>query len=105
MSACRCQFCARALEPAQELRFLVETDTLDNPIHLDRIRRLPATTDGKPLRVCKSCQTRMEQNPHRFRAAVEQDRVWRQARTGMLAAVGVLSLGWLLGTLLSGPRT
>jgi hypothetical protein len=100
VTVCRCQFCAQELESAQELRFLVETETLDNPTHLNRIRRLPATTDGKPLRVCKSCQAQIEMNPAQFRAAVEQAQSRRQLRTGMLAAVGLLSAGWFLGVLL-----
>ena len=47
MTACRCQFCAQELEPAQELRFLVETDTLDDPTHLNRIRRLPVLEEDR----------------------------------------------------------
>ncbi|HJZ59409.1 MAG TPA: hypothetical protein VKE74_30975 [Gemmataceae bacterium] len=104
MTACRCQFCGANLEPVQELRFLVETETLDNPAHLNRIRRLPAAADGRPLRVCKTCQSQLEANPARFHAAVEQARSRRQFRTGMLAAVGILSAGWFLSVLLHGPR-
>ena len=104
MTACRCQFCSANLEPVQELRFLVETETLDDPVHLNRIRRLPVAANGRPLRVCKTCQSQMETNPARFRAAVEQACIRRQLRTGMLAAVGILSAGWFLNMLLHGPR-
>src|SRR5688572_15167530 len=104
VTACRCQFCNDQLEPAQELRYLVETDTLGEPTHLARIRQLPSTTDGKPLRVCKSCQSGIEANPVRFRLAVERAVAHRQLRTGMLAAVGLLSVGWFLGTFLGTPR-
>jgi hypothetical protein len=103
VTACPCQFCNRPLEPAQELRFLVETDTLDNPTHLDRIRRLPFAADGKPLRVCKTCQSHIETNPVRFRAAIEA-RVRRRVHTNMLTAVGLLSAGWFLGLLLGPAR-
>jgi hypothetical protein len=100
VTACHCQFCARKLEPAQALRFLVETDTLYDPVHLSRIRRLPFTADGRPLRVCGACQTQIEARPVQFRAAVERVHVRRQLRAGMVAAVGLLSVGWLLGTFL-----
>ena len=40
MTACRCQFCNDPLEPAQELRYLVELQNLDDPTYLARIRRL-----------------------------------------------------------------
>lgn len=100
MTACRCQFCNHPLEPAQEFRFLVETDTLAEPRHLGRIRRLPATADGKPLRVCGACQSHLEARPVQFRTAVERAAVRRQLRTGMVAVVGVFSAGWVLGTLL-----
>ena len=51
----RCACCDGALEPAQQLRFLVETDNLDNPAYLNRIRALPSV-NGKPVPVCKACQ-------------------------------------------------
>ena len=104
MTACYCQFCAGKLEPAQEFRFLVETETLGDPTHLNRIRQLPATVGGRPLRVCKSCQAAIERHPIRFRAAVEQEHARKQIRTGLFAAVGVLSAGWFLTMLLSTPR-
>ncbi|MBY0514307.1 MAG: hypothetical protein K2P78_10395 [Gemmataceae bacterium] len=99
-AACPCQFCAAPLEPAQQLRFLVESATLDDPTHLSRIRRLPATADGRPLRVCSGCQSRIEADHHRFRADVARASGARQLRTGVLAAVGVLSAGWVLRVLL-----
>ena len=102
MTACRCQFCNDPLEPAQELRFLVETETLNDPTHLRRIRRLPFTADGKPLRVCRRCQSHIEANPTGFRRAVEART--GQLRGGMLAAVGLLSAGWFLTLLLGSPR-
>lgn len=104
MTVCSCQFCAGKLEPAQEFRFLVETETLDNPVHLDRIRHLPATADGRPLRVCKACQAAMEAHPVRFRLAVERKHFRRQLRSGVLTAVGMLSVGWLMMSLLGTPR-
>lgn len=104
MTACHCQFCAGKLEPAQEFRFLVETDTLDDPAHLARIRRLPATPAGKPLRVCGTCQTALEARPRHFRLAVERAHVQRQLRSGMVAAVGILSVGWLMTAFLGTPR-
>jgi hypothetical protein len=87
----RCACCSGALEPAQQLRFLVETDTLDDPGYLARIRRLP-TRNGRPVPVCTGCQARIEAAPP------------RPARAGVLAAVGILSAGWLIQTLLLGPR-
>ena len=100
MTACRCQFCNHPLEPVQEFRFLVESETLAEPAYLSRIRRLPATADGKPLRVCDRCQSQLEARPVQFRDAVERAAARRQLRSGMLAAVGLYSAGWMLGTIL-----
>ena len=80
----RCACCDGQLEPAQQLRFLVETATLDNPVHLARIRVLPCV-NGKPIPVCKACQTRIEAAPKRPLAA------------GMLGVFGALSVGLVLG--------
>lgn len=59
---CRCSSCKGLLEPAQQLRFLVETDTLDDPAYLARIRTLPSK-NGRPLPFCKACQTELEATP------------------------------------------
>jgi hypothetical protein len=86
----RCACCDGQLEPAQQLRFLVETATLDNPVHLARIRVLPCVK-GKPIPVCKACQTRIEAAPARRPA--------RPLAAGMLGVFGALSVGLLLGGL------
>lgn len=104
MPACRCQFCAEPLTPAQELRFLVESDAGTDPAYLARIRHLPATRDGKPLRVCDGCQRAIERHPLRFRLAAERAAAQQQLRAGMLAAAGLLSAGWLFGLILGGPK-
>lgn len=85
----RCACCKGTLEPAQQLRFLVETDTLDNPAYLARIRVLPAL-NGKPLPVCKACQAQLEA---RFAARKPQP---KPLTVKLLAPLGVLSLGLLL---------
>ncbi len=84
----RCACCDGQLEPAQQLRFLVETATLDNPVHLARIRVLPAV-NGKPIPVCKACQTCIEAAPPRPPS--------RPLAAGLLGALGALSVGLLLG--------
>jgi hypothetical protein len=91
--------CDDKLEPAQQLRFLVETDSLDQPAFLALIRRLPAI-NGRPLPVCESCQRSIAANPLRFRAAVEHQRF----RAGVLTACGLLSVGLILTAVLRGPR-
>ncbi len=99
MSAkCLCFSCSSPLEPAQELRFLVETANLDEPGYLEHIRQLPAR-NGKPIPVCKSCQRRIASSPRvpqRPRSVISFD---------VLAAVGFLSMGWVLRSLLAGPRS
>lgn len=97
---CRCSCCKGPLEPAQQLRFLVETDTLDDPAYLARIRVLPAV-NGKPVPVCKACQTRIETAP---RPSASRTGVLRPplARK-LLGALGALSVGLLL-TGLFAPR-
>lgn len=87
----RCACCNGPLEPAQQLRFLVETDTLDDPSYLSRIRVLPSL-NGRPLPVCKSCQSRIEANP----AALK---LRKKAPLSLFGALGALSVGLLLGGL------
>ena len=100
MPACPCQFCAAPLEPVQEFRYLVETATaVDAPGHLDHIRALPHAA-GRPLRVCKGCQGQMRVHPGRFLRALERAAVHREARAGMLAAAGLVSLGCFLMALI-----
>jgi len=91
---CRCACCRGPLEPAQQLRFLVETDNLDNPSYLNRIRVLP-TMHGKPLPVCKACQTEIEASPR----PLAKPKAAPLALTSLLGALGALSVGLLLGSL------
>lgn len=84
---CRC--CRGPLEPAQQLRFLVETDTLDDPAHLARIRVLP-NEHGKPVPVCQACQARLAAPPRRPGA---------QRLPSLLSALGALSVGLVLTNL------
>jgi hypothetical protein len=92
--------CRNPLEPAQELRFLVETSNLDNPEYLARIRRLPAR-NGKPLPVCKRCQTLAETAPTPARPQPTANPI----HVGLLAVAALLSLDWLFKTLGSQTRT
>jgi hypothetical protein len=94
---CPCASCHAPLEPAQELRFLVETANLDNPVYLNFIRRLPAAR-GKPVPVCKACQARIEAS--RPRTAPDPSPV----RVGVLAAVGLFSVGWMIQNVILGPK-
>ncbi len=82
-----CWCCKGRLEPAQQLRYLVETDTLDDPARLALIRTLPAI-NGRPVPVCKSCQARLERAPLRP--------VAKPKLPGLLGALGVLSVGLVL---------
>ena len=86
----RCACCDGRLEPVQQLRYLVETDTLDNPAYLSRIRALPAV-NGKPLPVCKACHLQLEADP-------TAKPVSRPLAAGLLGVFGAVSVGWLLGT-------
>ena len=90
---CPCVCCNGPLEPAQQLRFLVETDNLDNPAYLNRIRALPAVK-GRPVPVCKACQARLAEPP-------KSARPHPKAPLSLIGALGALSLGWLLGSLLT----
>lgn len=93
-----CRLCNDKLEPAVQLRFLVESASLGEPGFLASIRRLPAV-GGRPLPVCGPCQRTLAATPVRFHAAER-----RQVRAGVLTACGILSVGFLLTTLLRGPR-
>ncbi|HEX4609205.1 MAG TPA: hypothetical protein VH092_13465 [Urbifossiella sp.] len=99
MPACRCQFCATPLEPVQEFRYLVETATADDPVHLARIRGLPHA-GGRPLRVCKGCQGEIVSHPGRFRIARERAELRREIRSGVIAAAGLLSVAWFFTAVL-----
>lgn len=94
MPACRCQFCPAPLEPVQEFRYLVETAALGDPGPLALARTLPAA-NGRPLRVCRRCQDEFAAQPGRFRVVAE-----KPARVGLLAAAGMLSLGFVLAAVL-----
>lgn len=85
----RCACCDGPLEPAQQLRFLVETANLDNPEYLERIRVLP-NANGKPIPVCAGCQTQLEDH-----LAARKTR----KRAAPLSLFGALSLGLLFGAL------
>lgn len=87
-----CAYCSGPLEPAQQLRFLVETANLDNPSYLDRIRVLPSA-NGKPVPVCKACQTQIEEHLEKRRTRKPRP------KTVPLALLGALSVGLLLGSL------
>src|SRR5437588_806113 len=98
VTACRCQFCNDPLEPAQELRYLVELQNLDDPTYLARIRRLPAV-NGRPLRVCQPCQTHVETTPRPAPPVVPV-----AVAAGLLAACGLLSVGLLFFAMVGPPR-
>jgi hypothetical protein len=95
---CRCVCCKGALEPAQQLRYLVEMDNLDNPAHLARIRALPSA-NGKPLPVCKACQAAIE--AARRSPAKLPPKAPRQLPPELLGVLGVLSVGVLAALFVS----
>jgi hypothetical protein len=103
-NSCRCACCRAEVEPAQELRFLVETANLDNPAYLAHIRRLPVV-NGRPVPVCAACQRALEANALAPVVAKRRPAVASPVGTGVLAVVGLLSVGWLVQNLLFGPRT
>ncbi len=96
---CRCWSCKDQLEPAQQLRFLVETDNLDNPAYLSHIRVLPSVK-GRPIPVCKACQAQIEAAPRRPVVKLQPKPV---AVSGLLGALGALSVGLLISGLFA-PR-
>lgn len=88
---CRCACCEGPLEPAQQLRYLVETANLDNPAYLELIRVLPSA-NGKPVPVCAGCQSQLEDH-----FAARKTRKRRAAPLSLFGALGALSLGVLFG--------
>jgi hypothetical protein len=93
----RCACCEGPLEPAQQLRFLVETDNLDNPAFLARIRMMPSV-EGRPVPVCQTCQPLVEAAPQPLRCPRPVAAPLALA-TGLLGVFGALSVGLLLGSL------
>ena len=55
-----CRFCRREMDLAQQFTYLVEVQTQADPVMMPAIRRLPHC-GGVPLRVCRPCQTGIEQ--------------------------------------------
>ena len=95
-----CQLCYRPVEPAQALRFLVETENLSNPTYLNHIRHLPSV-HGRPMCVCKGCQARLEARPRvarRVNVPAPADR--RQFRSAVMTALGFLTIGWVFHAVL-----
>lgn len=90
----RCVCCDNPLEPVQQLRFLVETDNLDNPSYLNRIRALPSV-HGRPVPVCKACQAHLESHP----VALKPKPRKKVAPLSLLGVFGALSIGVLVGGL------
>lgn len=93
---CPCRLCQRPLDPAQTLRFLFETETQTSPAYLELIRELPHV-NGTPLRVCRPCQHELESRPRLARRAAPADR--SEYRGAVLAAVGLVAVGWLFRSL------
>ena len=93
---CRCACCEGPLDPAQQLRFLVETDNLDNPGVLARIRALPAV-GGRPLPVCKACQSKLEAHAIALPAPAKPKA--KLHIPNLLGVLGALSVGLFLGSL------
>jgi hypothetical protein len=90
-----CQFCRAEMDLAQQFRYLVETQTVNNPVMLAAIRSLPHA-GGRPLRVCKPCQTDIESE--RVTVHDLNARARRMAARGsqvLLLAVAVVGLGIL----------
>ena len=90
-----CACCDNPLELVQQLRFLVETENLDNPAYLARIRVLP-DRNGKPVPVCKACQARIEST-----ATKPQRPQPKPLAPTLLGVFGFLSVGFLLGSFLT----
>ena len=103
-----CAYCDGQLEPVQHLRFLVETDNLDNPTFLARIRQMPSV-NGRPLPVCKACHEWMgtELRPAPKPKARPRAPVVPLALTasafGFFGVFGALSVGLILNSLFN-PR-
>src|SRR4051812_36207876 len=88
-----CQLCYRELDPAQALRFLVETENLTSPAYLDHIRHLPSVR-GRPLCVCKHCQAKLEARP-RVQRKAPTPAGRPQFRSAVLTMIGFFAFGWV----------
>jgi hypothetical protein len=94
-----CRFCGDELDLAQQFAYLVEVQTVSNPVMLRAIRRLPHA-GGAPLKCCKACQAGIEQR--RFEVRDVNAGVRHASRRGgqllLLTAfavgVGLLTVTW-----------
>jgi hypothetical protein len=100
----RCRFCGDELDLCQQFAYLVELQTVNNPVMLRAIRRLPHA-GGVPLRCCKVCQSGIEQK--RFVVRDLNAGTRRAARRGghllMLTAFAV-GLGLLTASVFTPPH-
>src|SRR4051794_2463013 len=91
-----CQFCRTDLDLAQQFRYLVEAQTVNDPVMMTAIRRLPHA-HGRPLRCCRGCQAAIERKalavgslPPRARVAGVRGRHYL-VLTAIAVGVGVLT--------------
>jgi hypothetical protein len=99
----RCDGCRTALDPAQELRFLFESELADEPVRRATLGDLPADGAGEPLLVCQRCHDSIRANDAALRAArAAEERFDRRsawATGGSIVAVTVAAFAWtVLGT-------
>lgn len=91
MKTLACQFCRTELDLAQQFRFLVEAQTVDNPVMLAAIRRLPHA-HGRPLRCCRGCQSAIERKAVAVRDVNARARAVG-LRGGQFLVLSVLAVG------------
>lgn len=88
MRAMHCRLCRDELDLAQQFAYLVEAQTVDNPVMLAAIRRLPHA-GGRPLRVCRGCQAGLEQ-----RQVTARDVLTPAYQRSPLMAMALLAVGF-----------
>ena len=86
-----CQSCRAELDVAQQFAFLVEAQTVDAPVMLSAIRRLPHAA-GRPLRVCRGCQAGIERARSAVVHGAHPRRPAPKGRQALLTAVAVVGL-------------
>lgn len=82
------------MDLAQQFAYLVEVQTVSNPVMMAAIRRLPHC-DGTPLRVCKRCQSGIEQRRYVVRNVNPAHRLLHSGGPFLMIAAVAVGLGML----------
>ena len=90
-----CQFCGEELDLGREFVFMVEAQVYDERIAPLEVVQASEHYHGEPLRVCKECQSSIDENRRDLAAAAEREGARTSRLRRALIVLGVVILGFL----------